>query len=488
MTQLFFRSATELAVAIRGKEISSSELLECYLSRIEALNPGLGAVVTLDAERARREAAEADRRLARGEQTGPLHGLPVTVKDCLETAGMRTTCGARELAAHVPARDAEAVERLRRAGAIIAGKTNLPVWASDCQSYNELFGTTNNPWDASRTPGGSSGGAAAAVAAGLCALELGSDLGGSLRIPAAWCGVYTLKPSYGIVPLHGHIPPPPGTLAEVDIGVVGPLARSAADLDLCLTVLAGPDRVDAAGWRLDLPAAPSRDLRDWRVAVWPGEPGWPLDRTVAERLEGVADALAAAGMRVEEARPVNLDESLDVAQRLIQGQVAGLLPEPDYAALAARAAGLDLGDQSSPARFARNITQSARQLAQAKQQQRALRASWSRFFTRYDILLCPAMRTTAIAHDHTPDVDARVITVNGEPVPYADQFAWVQAVGVAYLPAVVAPAGIAADGLPAGIQIVGPYLHDRTVTAFAQALADLTGGFTPPPAYTAATA
>ena len=488
MTQLPFRSATELAAAIRGKEISSTELVKCYLDRIEALNPGLGAVVTVAAERARSEAGESDRRLARGEEVGPLHGLPVTVKDCLETAGLRTTCGAAELAGYVPDHDAEAVGRLRRAGAIIAGKTNLPAWASDCQSYNELFGTTSNPWDASRTPGGSSGGAAAAVAAGLCAVELGSDLGGSLRIPAAWCGVYALKPSYGIIPVHGHIPPPPGTLAEMDTGVLGPLARSAADLDLCLTVLAGPDPVEAARWRLELPASPARDLRAWRVAVWPDEPGWPLDRAVAERLKTAADALAAAGMRLEERRPVNLDQSLDVAQRLIQGQVAGFLPEPDFAALTARAARLNPQHQSPPARFARNITQSARQLAQAKQQQRALRASWARFFSYYDILLCPAMRTTAIPHDHTPDVDARVITVNGEPVPYADQFAWVQAVGAAYLPAAVAPAGIAADGLPAGIQIVGPYLHDRTVTAFAQTLGGLIGGFTPPPAYADAAA
>ena len=225
MAQLPFRTATELAAALRAKEISSTELLDCYLGRIEELNPGLGAVVTLDADRARREAAEADRRLARGAAAGPLHGLPVTVKDCLETAGLRTTCGAPELAGYVPERDAEAVGRLRSAGAIIMGKTNLPAWASDCQSYNELFGTTNNPWDAGRTPGGSSGGAAAAVAAGLSALELGSDLGGSLRIPAAWCGVYTLKPSFGIIPVDGHIPPPPGMPAEVDIGVVGPLAE-----------------------------------------------------------------------------------------------------------------------------------------------------------------------------------------------------------------------------------------------------------------------
>jgi amidase len=224
------------------------------------------------------------------------------------------------------------------------------------------------------------------------------------------------------------------------------------------------------------------------VAIWPPEPGWALNRAVAERLTAAADALAAAGMSVHEARPVNLDESLDVAQRLIQGGIAGFLPGPDFTALAGRAAGLDPRDQSPPARFARNIAQSARDLAQAKQAQQRLRAAWARFFTKYDVLLCPAMRTTAIAHDHNPDVDARVISVNGEPVPYSEQFAWVQAVGVAYLPAAVAPAGIAADGLPAGVQIVGPYLHDRTVIAFARALAGLTGAFTPPPDYTVAKA
>jgi len=486
MTQLPFRSATELAAAIRRKEISSVELLECYLHRIEEFNPALGAVVTLDPERARREAAEADRCLAAGQQLGALHGLPMTIKDCIETAGMRTTCGAPELAGHVPGRDAGAVARLRGAGAIVIGKTNLPAWAADCQSYNELFGTTNNPWDATRTPGGSSGGAAAAVAAGLTALELGSDLGGSLRIPAHWCGVYTLKPSYGIVPLHGHIPPAPGTLSSLDMGVIGPIARSADDLDLCLSVLAGPD-ADGVAWRLELPQPPSRAIGDWRVAVWPNEPGWPLDHNVAARLDAAKDALSAAGMRVQDARPVDLDASLDVAQRVIQGTMAGALPESAFAALADRAARLEHGDQTPPARFARNVTQRARHLALAKEEQLALRLSWARFFTQYDVLLCPAMRTTAIAHDHNPDVDARVISVNGEQVSYADQFAWVQAVGVAYLPAAAVPAGTAADGLPAGIQVVGPYLHDRTVIAFARLMSDLIGGFTPPPGYAAGT-
>ena len=301
--------------------------MECYLDRIEALNPGLGAVVTVAAERACSEAGEADRRLARGEEVGPLHGLPVTVKDCLETAGMRTTCGPANSLADVPDHDAEAVGRLRQRGGDHRRQDEPAGVGIGLPVLQRAFGTTSNPWDASRTPGGSSGGAAAAVAAGLCA-GAGQRPGRIAADPAAWCGEYALKPSYGIIPVHGHIPPPPGTLAEMDIGVLGPLARSAADLDLCLTVLAGPDPVEAAGWRLELPASPARDLGAWRVAVWPDEPGWPLDRAVAERLKAAADALAAAGMRLEERRPVNLDQSLDVAQRLIQGQVAGFLPNP----------------------------------------------------------------------------------------------------------------------------------------------------------------
>ena len=341
MTQLPFRSATELAAAIRGKEISSTELVECYLDRIQALNPGLGAVVTVAAERARSEAGEADRRLARGEEVGPLHGLPVTVKDCLETAGMRTTCGAAELAGYVPDHDAEAVGRLRRAGAIIAGKTNLPAWASDCpvlqraiRDHQQPTGYLANPGRLIRRCGGRGGGRAVRPGAGQRPGRIAADPRGVVR---GICTEALLRHHPGARP---H-PSAAGTLAEMDIGVLGPLARSAADPSLCLTVLARLDPAEAAGWRLELPASPARDLRAWRVAVWPDEPGWPLDRAIAERLKTAADALAAAGMRLEERRPVNLDESLDVAQRLIQGQVAGFLPEPDFAALTARAARLD---------------------------------------------------------------------------------------------------------------------------------------------------
>ena len=246
MDEPTFSGAAELADAIRTRKVSSRELLDHYLARIDKINPTLNAVVTLDTERARKRADDADHALARGESWGPLHGLPITVKDVFETAGIRTTAGAPAFSEHVPTADAIAVARLQAAGAVLIGKTNTPMFAGDGQSYNAIFGTTNNPWDLARSPGGSSGGSAAAIAAGLSALELGSDIGGSIRSPAHCCGVYGHKPTYGIVPLRGHIPPMPGTIAEVDIAVAGPIARSADDLDLALGVLAGP----SDGWTI----------------------------------------------------------------------------------------------------------------------------------------------------------------------------------------------------------------------------------------------
>src|SRR5512139_379828 len=319
MTDLHFRSASSLAAALRRREVSSRELLEHFLARVEKHNPALNAVVTLDAERARARAAEADAALARGESWGPLHGVPMTVKDTVETAGVRTTAGAPLLAQHVPAADATAVARLRAGGAVIFGKTNIPLFASDVQSYNAVFGTTNNPWDASRTPGGSSGGAAAALAAGLTGLELGSDIGGSIRTPCNWTGVFGHKPTHDLVPLRGHIPGPPGTLAEPDLAVAGPMARSADDLDLALDLLAGPRDDEAVGWRLALPRPRHARLRDYRVAAWLDDRDLPVDAEVARVLGDALARLRAAGAAIDErARPFDsLVEIFDLYQQLL---------------------------------------------------------------------------------------------------------------------------------------------------------------------------
>src|SRR4051795_3794675 len=248
------RSASELAAGIRAKEWSSRELLELYLDRIDRLDGPVNAVVTLDTDRARIAADAADAALARGDAVRPLHGLPITIKDAIETEGIRSTGGAVELRDYVPSADAPAVTRLKRAGAVVFGKTNLPRWSGDMQAYNEMFGTTNNPWALDRTPGGSSGGAAAAVACGFTSFELGTDIGGSVRMPSHFCGVFGLKPSFGVVPQRGYLDHVGGGTTDADVNVFGPIARSADDLDVLLGVLAGPAPELTAAWRLELPS------------------------------------------------------------------------------------------------------------------------------------------------------------------------------------------------------------------------------------------
>src|SRR4051812_32448589 len=262
-------TATELVAAIKGQEVSSRELLATYLERIDRLNRPVNAVVTLALERAEAEAAAADEATARGARLGPLHGLPITIKDAIETEGIRSTGGAVELTDHVPAVDATAVAKLRAAGAIVFGKTNLPRWSGDLQTYNEIFGTTNNPWDLSRVPGGSSGGAATAVACGFTSFELGTDIGGSVRNPSHCCGVFGLKPSFGVVPQRGYLDHVGGGTTDADINVFGPIARSAKDLDLLLGVLAGPPPEQAAAWRIELPEPSAKHgLSGQRIALW----------------------------------------------------------------------------------------------------------------------------------------------------------------------------------------------------------------------------
>ena len=481
-TDVGTRTATDLTRALHRREISSRELMELYRARIDKLNPAINAVVTWD-DRAIETAAAADDAAVRGERWGPLHGLPITIKDSLETAGLRTTGGAPEWAHHVPSRDADAVARLRSAGAIIVGKTNLPAYAGDSQTYNPLFGTTNNPWNTERAVGGSSGGSAAAVAAGLAGLDLGSDLGGSIRNPAGYCGVFGLRPSHGIIPTRGHLPGPPGSLAEMDLATVGPLARSATDLGLTLDALAGPDAAQAVAWRLDLPAPRADTLRGYRVAAWLDDDYCPIDAEVLRVLGAVVDAVAAAGATVDAtARPCPLRTAERLAQQLIQAEFAGAYPEPEYERLQTVAATAGPADDSAPVRHARNVTARARDLGAAREAKARLSARCAAFFTDHDVLLCPITPTTAIPHDHQPDVDARRITVNGQPRPYGDQIPWASLAGVCGLPAVVLPAGLA-RGLPVGLQVIGPRLEDRTAIDVAARIATLTGGYVTPPGY-----
>ena len=304
-----------------------------------------------------------------------------------------------------------------------------------------------------------------------------------LRIPAHFCGVYALKPTYGLVPLAGHIPPPPGTLTEIDVGVIGPIARAADDLDLALAALAGPDPERATAWRLALPPPRATALAAYRLAAWLDDPSCAIADDVAAVYARLLTRLRTAGARIDEtARPAaSLAEGHDIAQRLIQGAMAGALPEPEFAALVARAEAAAADDAAPPVRWARNLTQRVRAYQQAQERRARLKAAWAAFFRAYDALLCPVTPTAAVPHDHNPDVDGRTIVVNGRRRPYGDQFAWLQAVGVAHLPVVVAPVGQTADGLPVGIQIVAPHLEDRTAIDVARRLAAVVGGFQPPP-------
>jgi len=482
MTDLPFRSATELTRALAARELSSRELLELYLARIDALDTRVGAVVTLDAERALERADAADAALARGERWGPLHGLPITVKDCWETAGLRTTCGVESLSDHVPAENAVTVQRLLDAGAVLFGKTNTPKWTLDWQTHNDLFGITRNPWNPERSSGGSSGGSAAAISAGFAGLELGSDIGGSIRVPAHCCGVYGHKPTWGIVPQRGHIPGPPGALYEKDINVPGPIARAAEDLALGLDVLAGPLPEAARAWRLELPAPRRGRLRDFRVAAWLGEPGFPIDTEVQGRHQAVLDALRRAGATVDDrARPeVDLPRARDLFHRLLSPIIADTFSEEQFEALV----GLPPeGQPDAVAEYSRSLGLRHRDWLFLDDERRRMQAAWARFFRDWDVLLCPALPVPAIPHDLAEPMLLRQVEVNGEIQPYVDQVAWMGLIGAVHLPATVAPVGRTPEGLPVGIQIVAPHLEDRTSIEFARLLRSEVGGYEPPPGF-----
>jgi amidase len=483
VSELAFRSAADLAAALRRREVSARELLDLYLARAGRYNVGINAIVAWDVEHARKRADEADAATARGESWGALHGVPMTIKDAIEVVGMPTTCGAPALRKHRAVVNAPAAQRLLDAGAVVFGKTNVPIYAGDFQSYNEVHGTTNNPWDETRGPGGSSGGAAAALAAGLTGFELGSDIGGSIRNPAHFCGVYGLKPSWGVVPSRGHIPGPPGSLAVSDLGVLGPLGRSSADLELGLDVLAGPDVWDAHAWRVALPPARHARLADFRVAAWLDDPLGPLDAEVAERLHVAVDAIARCGAKLDaKVRPVDGAESLSIYLRLLYAVIGAGFPAPLLAGLDAVLPGLAADDDGAMANLIRGTSQRHRDWSVVNERRAQLRARWDAFFGDFDVLLLPVMPTAAFPHDHS-EIATRTIAVNGQPLPYLQQLFWAGLATVAYLPAVAAPVGLAQSGLPVGIQIVAPYLEDRTAISFAAALSQEIGGFVAPPGF-----
>ena len=448
-------TAAETARAVADGQVSATELCDAAISRIELLDGELNAVVVRDFDRARDAARAADAALARGERR-PLLGVPMTVKESHNIAGLPTTWGFEAAKGWTATEDALGVARLKAAGAVILGKTNVPVALADWQSVNPIYGRTHNRWNIALTPGGSSGGAAAAVASGMTPLEFGSDIGGSIRIPAAFCGIYGHKSSYGIIPQRGHAP---AGLDGVDVAlsVLGPLARSASDLELALDVVAGPSDIEAVGYDLRLPPARAARLGDFRILLLDAYPGVAVEEEVAAGLAGLVERLQAIGAKVErrsEKLP-NLGKSSEI-----------------YAGL--------LGATMSRRSPAAGEVISAHKWMELLDAQLMLRRQWRELFTDFDVVLAPVSGVLPYPHVDGPG-DKRTLTINGQETPYFAQIAWVGLATVAQLPATSAPIGLSRAGLPLAVQIIGPYLEDRTPIAFARLLEEAFGGFRPPP-------
>ncbi|MFO1292506.1 MAG: amidase [Rubrivivax sp.] len=476
-------SACAQLQALREGEVSAVELLEATLARIERLHPRLNAVVVRDDARARDAARAADAARARGD-AGPLLGLPMTVKESLAVAGLPTTMGDPAQAGTRAAADAAVVQRLRRAGAVILGKSNVPLGNGDIQTDNALYGLTRNPWDGARTPGGSSGGGAAAVAAGCVALEMGSDIGGSLRIPAHFCGVSALKPTWGLIDDRGN-GLPAARLAARDIACLGPIARSAADLELALDVAAGPRAEDAPAWRLALPAPRATRLREFRVLLLDEHPLLRASAATQALDERLRDGLRQAGarwLRAGELAPgtlPDLSELHDVYQQLVIGSTLGTRPAAFEDEARAAIARLAADDGSYAATRVRAGLLTHRQWLLADEARQRIRRQWARVFEAVDIVLMPTSVSPAFAHDASQPRDARVVEVGTQGYRYLELFVWIAIASLAGLPALSFPV-LRWQGLPLGAQAMAPWLGDRTALAFARAWETELGGFEAP--------
>jgi len=483
MLALPFRSAKQLAAAVRSRKIGAVELLDLYLERVKRLNPRLNAIVFTDLAAARKRARAADAALKKRRPLGPLHGVPMTVKESYDVVGMPTTWGLPSLKDNFPQRNAIAIGRLLAAGAVLFGKTNVPLMLADWQTFNDIYGTSNNPWDVTRVPGGSSGGSAAALAAGLTGIEAGSDIGASLRNPAHYCGVYAHKPTWHIVTPRGQALP--GRVAETDISVIGPLGRSADDLALGLSVMAGPEPVEAAGWQLRLPPPKKKALRQFKVAVMLDDRNAEVDREVQDQLQRLADFLGRKKAQVSDrARPaVDTDEAARLYVKLLRAATSGRQTDEDYRRNLEVAKTIAPGDESYYARMVRGNVLSHRDWLAANEARHRMRLKWAEFFEDYDLLLCPPASSAAFPHDHAGERHTRTIVVNGKRVPSTDQLFWAGYSCLVYLPATVAPIGFTPGNLPVGVQIVGPQFGDRTCIEFARLLEREYHAFVPPPGY-----
>jgi amidase len=462
------QSASTLVRAIREKHISAAELLEYFIERYERLNPQINAIVATNLDAARERARQADEAQARGEIWGPLHGLTMTLKDNLHITGMPMVNGSPLLRDFVPPKNQDVVQSVLDAGAVVYGKTNLPLFGMDTQSFNEVYGQTNNPWDLTTTPGGSSGGAAAALSAGLTGLEIGNDIGGSIRFPAHFCGIYGHKPTFGIVSMHGGQLPfnrvQSNYPVETDLAVNGPLARSAEDLRLAMDVIVDAPQYQRKAVNIRLPEPRQSGLKNFRVGIWLTDAEFPPDEEVSGALSAFIERLKAAGAQVTEAKP---DIELSDSHRLRNiFEITGTSHTQPQSRVDEAEAMLE-GDNTGTRQWADTFTMRHRDWLILEGERGQLRQKWEDYFNDFDVLLCPVSRIAAHPHDHTP-IGERTYEIDGHTEPYWQVMGpWNSMALAAYLPATIAPIGKTSGGLPVGIQIIGPYLEDLTPIQFA---------------------
>jgi amidase len=478
-----FKTAKQLAAAVRKKKIGCLELLDLYLKRVEAHNPALNAIIATDIPAARKRARAADKAVSAGKKLGPLHGVPMTIKESFDVAGYPTTWGDPAFKDGIAKTNSLVAQRMSDAGVTLFGKTNIPLMLADWQSYNEIYGSTNNPWDLGRTPGGSSGGSGAALAAGLTGIDAGSDIGASIRNPAHYCGVFGHKPTWGVVSPKGHALA--GSVAYGDIGVVGPLARGAEDLEIAMDVMAGPDAIDGRGWTLSLPRTKKKSLREFKVAVLLTDPNSEVDTSVQQQIQQLAGFLAKSKAKVSmTARPaIDTAELNDVYIRLLRSATSGRMSDELYEKALSEAKDFPVSDMSYYAQMQRGNSLPHRAWLQVNEKRHKMRLAWDAFFEDYDLMLCPVAATAAFPHDQTGLRHKRTIVVNNKKLPVVDQIFWAGYSGVALLPSTVAPIGLTDDGLPVGVQIIAPQYGDYTSIAFAKLLEKEYRSFQPPPAY-----
>jgi amidase len=474
-----YSSAGEMLAALKARQISARELVELHVERIERFDPALNAIAVPTFDRARQAAEDHDRALAAGE-TRPLLGLPLTLKESTQVAGLPQSAGVARLEHHRPVEDGPVASSVSIAGASLLGTTNVAAELRDWQADNPVYGRTNNPWGLDRTPGGSTGGGAAALAAGMTPLEVGSDIAGSIRVPAAYCGVYGHRPSETAVPRYGAYPadrlPNPASLMLVQ----GPLARTAEDLELLLDVLTGPEVGEDRAWRLSLPAPRHERLADFCVAVMPPLSTVAPSVEMQERVEELARFLSRAGATVAETMPaLDPDEHLCDYFTLLTVMGRRRNPPDDRGPAGPPPGGGD-GTWIMAEPLARALGLGAVDFLALLQRREEARTAWREFFGRWDVLLSPAALGAAFRHV-TGNPQERTVTIDGGEVPYVFHMVYPMWAAFSGHPATAFPGGLGAEGLPLGLQVMGPYLEDRTTLRFAQLLEREWRSFERPP-------